>query len=442
MNDPSIGVFREYRGAFEKVGILGPTHDHASMGFCYDVDYLENRTSQAISLNLPLREEPFSIGSARGFFSGLLPEGRTEQLVSQMTHAGQGEFSRMLQALNDESAGALVFSFDQPSTDGASYLPLEDGVFDEFAAHPTETAAAMGMRTRRSLAGAQPKMGLYHAGDDMRAGWFVPKGVAPTTHIVKNSNSLFPHDSVNEALCMEMARANDLPTAEVSLVPVNGQEPLLAVRRFDRHLPNEPRLASGLPMPWRRHQEDMSQASGIVLKYEPTGHGYATVVADVISKTSSRPFEDRMLFFYALCLDLLVGNCDNHLKNYAMLWDGEWKTQVLAPLYDIANTTCYPNLVREMGIAFCASRSIDDVTADDVVETGRRVGLPAKMAWGAFCELVEDFPATLSAAAAKINDQGFPEAKDIAREIAQEAEKRRALAMDRPALEDQPRETR
>ena len=57
----------------------------------------------------------------------------------------------------------------------------------------------MGMASRLSFAGAQSKVGLYHVGDDPLEGWYVPRGAAPTTHIVKAPTRVFPNQTVNEA---------------------------------------------------------------------------------------------------------------------------------------------------------------------------------------------------------------------------------------------------
>ena len=43
--------------------------------FEYDSDYLKNPPSQAVSLNFPLRKEPYQSPSLFPFFDGLIPEG-------------------------------------------------------------------------------------------------------------------------------------------------------------------------------------------------------------------------------------------------------------------------------------------------------------------------------------------------------------------------------
>ena len=43
--------------------------------FCYDLNYLKNAESKAISLNLPLSEKTYTNQTLFAFFDGLIPEG-------------------------------------------------------------------------------------------------------------------------------------------------------------------------------------------------------------------------------------------------------------------------------------------------------------------------------------------------------------------------------
>jgi len=54
-------------------GIL--TEDVNGYHFKYDKAYLENESTLAVSLTLPLQEEPFSAEYLFPFFDGLIPEG-------------------------------------------------------------------------------------------------------------------------------------------------------------------------------------------------------------------------------------------------------------------------------------------------------------------------------------------------------------------------------
>lgn len=57
--------------------------------------------------------------------------------------------------------------------------------------------------------------------------------------------------------------------------------------------------------------------------------------------------EASLILEYVL-FDYLVGNCDNHLKNYALLYNPAWRTREVAPLYDVMSTVAYPSIYKEM----------------------------------------------------------------------------------------------
>ena len=56
-----------------KAGIL--TEDESGYTFVYDVGYLDSPNAEAVSLTLPLREEPYRDKVLFPFFDGLIPEG-------------------------------------------------------------------------------------------------------------------------------------------------------------------------------------------------------------------------------------------------------------------------------------------------------------------------------------------------------------------------------
>lgn len=54
-------------------GIL--TENEDGYLFEYDENYLKSKSPQAVSLTLPLRQEPFKANNLFPFFDGLIPEG-------------------------------------------------------------------------------------------------------------------------------------------------------------------------------------------------------------------------------------------------------------------------------------------------------------------------------------------------------------------------------
>ena len=413
-----LHVFRERGDTFQLVGSI--SFSHGDMSFAYDADYLEVRDSAAISLALPLREEPFDQQEASPFFAGLSPEGAMRRLVAESIHSDL--FSDMLARLNLESIGGLVFSTDREIEPEGCYEPIGIDALTELRDKPRAAAFEMGMASRLSLSGAQSKAGLYHIGEDPTEGWYLPKGVAGTTHIVKTPEPIFPDQTVNEALCLEVARRCGFDVAEWMLIPLPDGEPLIAVKRFDRCMDSGGSNSRGIVRPKRLHQEDFCQATGLMpdFKYEPTGAGYLARVCSAILKASSNPFGDRMLFLQSVFFDYLMGNCDNHLKNYSLLWDVDWKSRHLAPRYDIVCTTLYPSIYLEMGISLCPSRRITDVTVRDIDAASRAAGVPVPMGRGLYQEVYEGVPAALDAAEEALCEKGFNAASHIAEHIRSE----------------------
>lgn len=423
-----LHVYREFRGESQLVGTLALSG--GQFYFAYDGRYLASPQAAAISLSLPLRDAPFSEKATHAFFESLLPEGEMGMLFRSSLHLEAGEYPQLLSRLNNESIGALVFRTDETLTDAErAYEPLPYAALRAFALHPKRKALDFGMASRLSLAGAQTKAGLYHRSEKAGGGWFLPCGSAPSTHIVKASDGTFPCQTVNEALCLLTARRCGFDTANFQLVPMPEGEPLLAVERFDRIVPEHAETVSGIEAPVRLHQEDFCQAAGLSphLKYEPTDGNYLSLASRIITRASANPFGDRMMLFNSVLFDFLIGNCDNHLKNRSLLWDADWSSCSLSPLYDITCTTRYPALERTMGVALCESRTIDKVAAADIRASAQRTGISERMGWEQYLELREAFPSALDQASEELAAQGFTEAREIAAFIREDAAPRLSL---------------
>lgn len=62
-------------------GVLSETD--SGYRFAYDKDYLRLENASAVSLTLPLRDEPYNSGTLFPFFDGLIPEGWLLGVVSR-----------------------------------------------------------------------------------------------------------------------------------------------------------------------------------------------------------------------------------------------------------------------------------------------------------------------------------------------------------------------
>ena len=421
-----LNVYREFFGDYQQVGML--SNETGTTSFCYAPEYLSSQNAHAISRKLPLSDIPFGAGATAAFFDGIVPEGSLRGDIAKVAQIDRRNYLGVLSQVRNEPIGALLFSDEQ----GVSQLHMgyEELPFSKMRAlalAPARGALEMTLESRISLAGAQSKVGLYHEGDNPNEGWFLPKGSAPSTHIVKTCSDAFPGETLCEALCMRAARGMDLTAEQCFLIDVGKENPLLAVERYDRFFDDaDERRVNGLRVPRRRHQEDMCQASGIstALKYEPTEANYLSLMAAAIMEQSVDPLGDRFMLSYYQLFDYVMGNCDNHLKNWSILYSADWKAAELAPLYDVVNTTMYPRLAREMGVSFGGSRVIDEVTVDMVFSRLAGIGVSRIMAKGMLADMRDEVIPALKDAAQSLSEEGFPQVEDMLKGIMPGVERR------------------
>lgn len=70
--------------------------------FCYDVDYLRGDNPKAVSMTLPIQEEPYTSKVLFPFFDGLIPEGWLLSVVEKNWKIdGNDRFGLLLVACRD-----------------------------------------------------------------------------------------------------------------------------------------------------------------------------------------------------------------------------------------------------------------------------------------------------------------------------------------------------
>lgn len=400
MGRVEVLVWLDRYSDYELVGTIADRG--TGLTFAYDEDY----RGPAISRGMPIDATPASLHRTQTFFHALAPEGDTQLDFLRLLHVGRGEWLPFLRRLGDESSGALVFTIDGDTPCGSEgYEPLPEGYFERLAADPAGVTLDTLERTRVSVAGAMRKVGLYQ--DANTGGWRITRGAAPTTHIVKVPNeALFPLETVNEAICLTVARLCDIETEEFELIPTENAT-LLAARRFDRPTPDEPTLVGGAPRPMRLHQEDLCQLGDTPIKYEPSGAHYLSFATRLVRGACANAFGESMGLLCHVFLDYLLGNCDNHLKNFSILYDEGMRSAQLAPAYDILDTTVYARVATEMGVPLSFGRSIVGVTREDLADAIHHAGFPVKLALGEFEAVRDDAVRNFPKACDFVASQGY-----------------------------------
>jgi serine/threonine-protein kinase HipA len=372
--------------------------DGGQMVFKYREDWLNKPVATPLSQSLPLRRERFNRKECRGFFGGILPEESKREIIAANLGISARNDYAMLEQIGGECAGAVTFiPAGQP-------LPERNYGYRKLSSHelaailrelPKRPLLAGDEGIRLSLAGAQDKVALRIEGDEIS----LPLGGAPSTHILKPAVERFAGVVFNEALCMNLAAAAGLPTANVETRIVEGMEYLL-VERYDR---THRQVAGGEPVLERLHQEDFCQAQDIVseTKYQKEGGPSLKQCFGLLREVSSAPVIDLAKLLDAVIFNYLAGNNDAHGKNFSLLYHGADTANQeirLAPLYDLVSTIYYPELSRTMAMKIGGEYSSEKVTPKDFERLAEEARLAKPMVKRRVPELADTVLAALAKA--------------------------------------------
>jgi serine/threonine-protein kinase HipA len=370
--------------------------DGGQMVFDYTESWLQKPSAMPLSQSLPLRKERFTRNECRGFFGGLLPEQSQREIIARNLGISARNDYAMLEKIGGECAGAITFipAGEPLQESNYRYRTLSSqelaGILRELPRRPL-LAGEDGIRL--SLAGAQDKIAVRIEGDEIS----LPLGGAPSTHILKPAVERFEGVVFNESLCMRLAAAAGLPAAKVEIRNVDGIEYLL-VERYDRHSRQNP---GGPPSLERLHQEDFCQAQGIVseMKYQKEGGPSLQQCFALLREVSSTPVIDLSRLLDMAIYNFLAGNHDAHGKNFSLLYRrrGLGGPDVrLAPLYDVVNTSYYPELSKDMAMRIGGDYSSNKVTRKNFEQLAEEAGLAKPIVRNRVLELAETVRASLA----------------------------------------------
>ncbi len=429
----------EILGQTVPVGTLWGEHVH-DVAFQYLPSYLALPQAAPISICLPLQPEAFSPGQTRSFFEGLLPEGFTRRSVAAAMRADEGDYLAILYGLGKECMGAVRISDGEaPSDAGAlrrgspeDWAPAAGGVerasYERLSAEQVRALAAEGAtksaelvtKAHLSLAGASGKVGLYY--DAPTDTWYLPKGDAPSTHIVKQSHVRLSRIVLNEQMCLRTAARCGIEVPKSFIINLGrgrDAEVLLATERYDRVFSENAAEIDGLPVPLRLHQEDFCQALGIPAsgKYEGPDGRYMHSLFELLRRHAADPVEDQLRLWDLLVFDLLVGNTDGHIKNVSLLYAPDLRSVRLAPAYDIVSTTVYDSSTRQLAFRFGDAVSVDDLVPESFALAAKDIGLGVKMTSDRTQRMMDRFEAALHESAGELDACGFPGAFEMEKQI-------------------------
>jgi serine/threonine-protein kinase HipA len=308
-----------------------------------EFEYSDEWLSQGfprISYSLPTAVKRHDAERSTAFFANMRLEGpalsRAVKVMGNPIDVNFRYFGKYgLDCAGALSVGPEGWEAERPA-DG--YRDVTDRL-EAFLAEPVtlRPPAVAALGAELSVAGFQDKIPLYHKGGR----FLLPEhgSDSPTTVILKTQAAGIPFLPENERLCLSLASRIGLPVAVTELIDVGG-EIVLVSERFDR-------LVSGDTVA-RLHQEDFCQALSLMpdLKYQlhdAMGPSFARCTAVIsacgMGDDGGRARDDliRLAVF-----NLIVGNCDAHAKNLALLYRDHAEGVTLAPFYDIVSTRAYP----------------------------------------------------------------------------------------------------
>ena len=410
-----LSVYIELNGIQTLVGkIAGESYLDAR--FSYEREYLDNKDAAAISISLPLQQETFSPAKTKNFFESLLPEGFSRKAVANWMKADENDYISILAELGKECLGAIKI-VEGKDNEVSGYELLSAERVKALAAEGATKSTEILLETHLSLTGASGKVGLYYNAADKT--WYLPKGDAPSTHIVKQSHVRHKQIVLNEQLCIQTAKRIGITVPESFIVSHGSQadeDILYASARYDRPLLNNKEL-DGLKCPYRLHQEDFAQALGIFAadKYEKTPSGYMARMFELLRNNSSNPIEDQMALLRIIIFNYLIGNTDCHVKNFSLLYSEDLKSKRLAPAYDLVATRVY-RTTPDMSFYIGDEANIARINRGQFEMAASEIGLSSNLVLRNFDDVANKLEKAMADAAEDLAEKGFENAialKDV-----------------------------
>lgn len=415
----NLSVEIEINGKSVCVGnISGDNYQDAC--FAYATEYLESENARAISISLPLTIKTYNADATRNFFEGLLPEGFMRRSVAKWMRTDENDYLSILAGLGSECLGAIKIIDNRIENQMPRYVKLTDEDVRSLAKEGATESVQLVTKAHLSLTGASGKVGLYY--DEINDEWYLPIGEAPSTHIVKQSHIRLKKIVTNEQLCLLTAKHLGIAIPDsfiISLGSSNDEEVLFATKRYDRKLEGSEHILDGLTVPHRLHQEDFAQALGIpaVLKYEKDGQEYIKKMFEIIRSHSSNPIVDQMKLWEICIFNYLIGNTDNHIKNFSLVYSEDIKYARLAPAYDIISTMVYESSTEDMAMSIGGVYDINKIDRPAFERQARNVGLGVTMAMRSYDAIVSRFTDALNKARVELEDQGYDGIDEIYNKI-------------------------
>ena len=347
--------------------------------FAFDEHYIDDPERPTLSLSFKSRTGGI-VTSVRPvtrrvppFFSNLLPEGHLREYLANRADINPEREFFLLAVLGADLPGALVIAPLDDMKAEDSDRPYKDGAREDERRRETVL--------RFSLAGVQLK---FSAVMEAFGGLTIPAGGMGGSWIVKLPSARFASVPENEFAMLALARRAGIvvpdnrlvEVADIKGLPEEARAPgakALAVQRFDR-----------LPEGARVHMEDFAQVFGQYPNDKYRFRSYANIAAVLWAEIGE---EAVLEFVRRLVFSVVIGNADMHLKNWSLLYPDQRKP-VLSPGYDFVATLPYiPH--DKLALSFGGSRSLSEITPDQMRRFADTARIPASPLWQVAVETAE-----------------------------------------------------
>lgn len=326
----------------------------------------DTRSDEISQKRLANRRDKIALrGALPPWFAGLLPEGALRDLVLAEMGPGDHDQFDVITRLGGDLPGAVIVSPETEDLQSAGPLRLEK-------VRGLTTAGPQGM-VKFSLAGVQLKLTGDLSGDRLT----LPGHGASGRYIIKLPAKPYPQLPEVEFAAMQLARAAGLDTAHCQLMSRDSVfdvpaeflahgDNVLVVDRFDRPAGDT-----------RVHIEDAGQVLGALDVFKYT-MGTTDTVLNMVRRFSTDSRADLAEAFRRVTVDVLVGNGDNHLKNWSFRFPKAGEIR-LSPAYDIVPTVLYQPK-DELALRFVGTHRFESVNLHRFERLASFLGVDPKWA--------------------------------------------------------------
>ncbi|MDN5794499.1 MAG: HipA domain-containing protein [Intrasporangium sp.] len=288
-------------GAVDRVGAN-------RLDFTYARSYLDNQNAVSLyTTELPLRrgaQEPLGGLAIAACLKDATPDSWGERVIGNRLGSGDRELSIETYMLESGSNRLGAIDFQQsaqeyrPRLNTAGLDELYNAAEKVLAGEPLSPAIGDALLNGTAVGGAHPKVLVT---DD-----------SGTEYIAKLSVSADVHPIIRaEAVAIELARYCGLDVPDARVIRSMGRDVLL-IERFDR-----------TPGGRRRHVVSGLAMLGLDALLGARYGSYPEML-DVLRELGRAPRDVGRRLFERVVFNVAIGNNDDHARNHAAFWDGEY----------------------------------------------------------------------------------------------------------------------